>query len=72
VTNLNDLIDPGRGININKSQFETMGYEIDNPVTGMCGADPCKINSKEAWVSNMRIVVGVTVIEAEVNTFESF
>jgi len=61
-----------QGITLNPSQFETMGHGLENPATGMCGVDPCKINSKQEWLSNMRVLVGVTVIEAEVDTFETF
>lgn len=62
-----------KGVSLNPSQFETIGHGMSNPTTGICtNGDPCKINSKEEWLSNMRVVVGVTVIEAEVTEFESF
>lgn len=62
-----------QGISLNESQFEIIGHGFHNPATGICSnGDPCKINSKEEWLSNMRVVVAVTVIEAEVTDFESF
>lgn len=61
-----------QGTSLNKSQFEIIGHGLNMPATGICGADPCKITSKDEWLSNMRVVVGVTVIEAEVSDFEAF
>ena len=61
-----------KGIPLNPAQFETIGHGMSQPATGMCGGDPCKINSRQEWLSNMRVVVGVTVVEAEVSDFESF
>lgn len=61
-----------KGITLNPAQFETIGHGMDQPATGLCGSDPCKINSRQEWLSNMRVVVGVTVVEAEISDFESF
>jgi outer membrane protein OmpA-like peptidoglycan-associated protein len=60
-----------RQIDIDESQFETVGYGIEKPKTGICGGEPCKINkkgeaAKKAYADNRRAVIGFTRIEAEV------
>lgn len=60
-----------RGVDINETQFEVVGYGIDNPETGVCNGEPCKVNlkgqaAKEAYAKNRRAVISFTTIEAEV------
>ncbi len=60
-----------RQIDIDESQFETVGYGIEKPKTGICGGEPCKVNkkgkaAKKAYADNRRAVIGFTRIEAEV------
>lgn len=59
-----------RGISLDESQFEFIGYGFEKPLTGICGNEPCKINlkgqaAKEAYGSNRRAVIGFTRISAE-------
>lgn len=59
-----------RGIDIDESQFETVGYGIEKPKTGLCRGEPCKIKLKgaaarEAYAGNRRAIIGFTRIEAE-------
>ena len=51
-------------------QFNILSHGLTKPKSGMCGNQPCKIKSKEAWLENMRVDVGVTVVEAEASDFE--
>lgn len=60
-----------RGVDINETQFEVVGYGIDNPETGVCNGEPCKINlkgqaAKQAYAKNRRANISFTTIEAEV------
>jgi outer membrane protein OmpA-like peptidoglycan-associated protein len=60
-----------RGVNINATQFEVVGYGIDNPETGVCNGEPCKIDlkgqaAKEAYGKNRRANISFTTIQAEV------
>lgn len=60
------------GVSFNATQFELIGHGFEQPLTGLCGGEPCKIKSKAEWLSNMRVKVGVTVVEAEASEFELF
>ncbi|MFY0656311.1 MAG: hypothetical protein JXR12_06145 [Neptunomonas phycophila] len=51
-------------------QFQILSHGLEKPISGMCGNIPCKIKSKQAWLENMRVEVGVTVVEAEASDFE--
>tara|TARA_Y100001960_G_scaffold328546_1_gene417586 strand:- start:11403 stop:13130 length:1728 start_codon:yes stop_codon:yes gene_type:complete len=60
-----------RGVDINETQFEVVGYGIDNPETGVCNGEPCKIDlkgqaAKQAYAKNRRANISFTTIEAEV------
>lgn len=59
-----------RQIDIDESQFDSIGYGIEKPLTGICGSEPCKVNlkynaAKKAYASNRRAVIGFTRIQAE-------
>jgi outer membrane protein OmpA-like peptidoglycan-associated protein len=58
-----------KGVNLDPSQFTTIGYGISQPKTGMCGEDPCPPRTKEEWLSNMRVVFRVIQVEAEESAF---
>jgi outer membrane protein OmpA-like peptidoglycan-associated protein len=58
-----------KGINLDPSQFTTVGYGISQPETGMCGNDPCAPKTKEEWLSNMRVVFRIIQVEAEESVF---
>lgn len=51
-------------------QFQILSHGLEKPVTGFCGNMPCAIKSKTDWLKNMRVEVGVTVVEAEASEFE--
>lgn len=51
-------------------QFQILSHGLEKPKSGVCGNMPCPIKSKEAWLENMRVEVGVTVVEAEASDFE--
>lgn len=60
-----------RNVDINETQFEVVGYGIDNPKTGIENGEPKKLKLKgkaamEAYASNRRAKIGFTTIEAEV------
>ena len=60
-----------RGVDINETQFEVVGYGIDNPETGVCNGEPCKLplkgaQAKAAYAKNRQAVISFTTIEAEV------
>lgn len=57
-------------INMIPEQFNILSHGLTKPKSGMCGNQPCKIKSKEAWLENMRVDVGVTVVESEASDFE--
>jgi outer membrane protein OmpA-like peptidoglycan-associated protein len=62
-----------KNIDIDESQFESIGYGIEKPITGICAGEPCKINlkglaAKNKYAENRRAVIGFTRIEAEVET----
>ena len=60
------------GVSFNPTQFELIGHGFEQPLTGLCGSEPCRIKTKAEWLSNMRVKVGVTVVEAEATEFELF
>jgi outer membrane protein OmpA-like peptidoglycan-associated protein len=65
-----------RNLDVNETQFEVVGYGIDNPATGVCNGEPCKLKlkgreAKEAYAQNRRAKIGFTRIEAEVETSDS-
>lgn len=57
------------GISLDRSQFTVVGHGINQPVNGMCGADPCPPKTKEEWLKNMRVVFRIIQIEAEESAF---
>jgi flagellar motor protein MotB len=62
-----------KNIDIDESQFESIGYGIEKPITGICAGEPCKISlkglaAKNKYAENRRAVIGFTRIEAEVET----
>jgi ABC-type nitrate/sulfonate/bicarbonate transport system substrate-binding protein/outer membrane protein OmpA-like peptidoglycan-associated protein len=59
----------GRGVNLDTSQFTTVGYGISQPKTGICGSEPCAPKTKEEWLSNMRVVFRIIQVEAEESAF---
>ena len=59
----------GKGVNLDVSQFSTVGHGIMQPKTGMCGTDPCAPKTKEEWLSNMRVVFRIIQVEAEADVF---
>jgi outer membrane protein OmpA-like peptidoglycan-associated protein/ABC-type nitrate/sulfonate/bicarbonate transport system substrate-binding protein len=58
-----------KGVNLDSSQFSTVGYGISHPKTGICGSEPCAPKTKEEWLSNMRVVFRVIQVEAEESAF---
>jgi hypothetical protein len=60
----------GSGISLDQSQFTVVGHGITQPKSGMCGDDPCAPKTKEAWLSNMRVVFRVIQVEAESSVFK--
>jgi ABC-type nitrate/sulfonate/bicarbonate transport system substrate-binding protein/outer membrane protein OmpA-like peptidoglycan-associated protein len=58
-----------KGVNLDQSQFTMVGHGINQPKTGLCGADPCPPKTKEDWLSNMRVVFRIIQIEAEESAF---
>ena len=65
-----------RNVDVNETQFEVVGYGIDNPSTGVCNGEPCIIKkkgreAKEAYAKNRRAKIGFTRIEAEIETSDS-
>lgn len=65
------VIDYGKnqGVSLDRSQFTTVGRGINTPRSGMCGSDPCAPKTKDAWLSNMRVVFRIIQIEAEESVF---
>lgn len=58
-----------RSVNLDTSQFTTVGYGISQPKTGICGSEPCAPKTKEEWLSNMRVVFRIIQVEAEESAF---
>lgn len=58
-----------QGLKLDQSQFTVIGRGIEDPNTGMCGADPCPPQTKTEWLSNMRVVFKLVQMEAEANAF---
>jgi len=58
------------GFTMDSSQFVTLGMGISDPLTGVCGDDPCAPKSKPEWLSNMRVVFSLVNIEGESAEFE--
>jgi outer membrane protein OmpA-like peptidoglycan-associated protein len=56
---------------LDPSQFTVVGYGILNPVTGMCGEDPCPPKTEQEWLSNMRVEFRIIQVEAEMSSFET-
>lgn len=62
-----------KGVELDPTQFEAIGFGIDSPLTGICGAEPCVIQDssmsaeekKDAYAKNRRAVIGFTKIKAE-------
>ena len=57
-------------LSLTADQFQIFSHGLEKPATGFCGNIPCKIESKTDWLKNMRVEVGVTVVEAEASEFE--
>jgi hypothetical protein len=55
----------GRGVNLSPGNFASVGQGFQKPVTGMCGAYPCKPKSEGERQKNMRAEFRVTPIEVE-------
>lgn len=65
-----------RNLDVNETQFEVVGYGIDNPKTGLENGAPKKLAlkgraAKEAYASNRRAKIGFTRIDAEVEVSDS-
>lgn len=65
-----------RGLDINATQFEVVGYGIDKPETGLCNGEPCKLDLKgqaavNAYAKNRRAKIGFIRISAEVDVSAS-
>lgn len=65
-----------RGIDVNETQFEVVGYGIDNPKTGLDeNGEPALTHkgqgAKEAYAKNRRAKIGFTRIDAEVEVSDS-
>ena len=59
-----------RGIALDATQFAVVGHGIAQPVTGMCGTDPCAPKTEQAWRSNMRVEFRIIQVEAEESVFK--
>jgi len=59
-----------QGISLDPSQFAAVGHGIEQPKTGVCGANPCAPKSEQEWLSNMRVEFRVVQIEAEASAFK--
>ncbi len=60
----------GKGVNLDPSQFATVGHGITQPKNGMCGADPCPPKTEQEWHNNMRVEFRIIQIEAEAQAFK--
>jgi ABC-type nitrate/sulfonate/bicarbonate transport system substrate-binding protein len=58
-----------KGVSLDTAQFAVVGHGFDHPLTGMCGADPCKPKSEQEWLSNMRVEFRIIQVEAEAEVF---
>lgn len=58
------------GLYMDPSQFALLGQGFSDPLTGMCGQHPCAPKTKDAWLSNMRVVFRIIQVEAEASEFE--
>lgn len=58
-----------RGIIMDPTQFTTIGKGIEEPLSGMCGSDPCPARSKDEWERGSRVVFTITTIEAESSAY---
>lgn len=59
-----------KNINLDASQFVTVGHGIAMPKTGVCGNDPCPPKTEAEWRSNMRVVFRIVQVEAEADVFK--
>ncbi|ETW98936.1 MAG: hypothetical protein ETSY2_41890 [Candidatus Entotheonella gemina] len=60
----------GKGVNLDPTQFATVGHGITQPKNGMCGADPCPPKTEQEWHNNMRVEFRMIQIEAEAQAFK--
>ena len=58
-----------QGIQLDPSQFATVGMGYLDPRTGICGQDPCAPKTENEWRSNMRVAFKIIQVEAEANVF---
>ena len=58
------------GVNLDPTQFATVGHGIVQPKNGMCGEDPCAPKSEQEWRNNMRVEFRIIQIEAEASVFK--
>ena len=59
-----------QGISLDPSQFAAVGHGIEQPKTGVCGANACAPKNEQEWLSNMRVEFRVIQIEAEASAFK--
>lgn len=59
-----------QGISLDPSQFAAVGHGIEQPKTGVCGANPCAPKTEQEWLSNMRVEFRVVQVEAEASAFK--
>jgi ABC-type nitrate/sulfonate/bicarbonate transport system substrate-binding protein len=59
-----------KSINLDSTQFATVGHGIMNPTTGMCGKEPCAPKTEQEWLSNMRVQFRIIQVEAESSVFK--
>jgi len=57
------------GINMDPSQFATLGKGINDPSTGNTCNGPCAPKTESEWKSNMRVVFRIVRVEAEESVF---
>lgn len=62
----------GKGVHLDRSQFEIVGHGMTKPIGGFCGADPCPPKTRDEWLSNMRVTFQIIPFNrAEATEFEA-
>jgi ABC-type nitrate/sulfonate/bicarbonate transport system substrate-binding protein len=57
-------------VTLDASQFAVVGHGIQQPRSGMCGADPCPPKTEKEWLDNMRVEFRIIQVEAESSVFK--